>query len=92
MISKNLGKCFDAAARPDKIALFEPGDFTAPRETSYAAFDAECDAVARGLVARASSRRRRCTTMNTSWVTSSRSAGATPSRRREAHAKEKCSS
>lgn len=51
MISKNLGKCFDAAAQPDKIALIEPGDPGTLRQTSYAAFDAECDAVARGLVA-----------------------------------------
>jgi len=49
MISKNLGKCFDAARWGDKIALIEPGDFSAPRETTYAELDADCDAVARGL-------------------------------------------
>ena len=52
MISRNLGKCFDAARDPDKIALIEPGDFVTPRLTSYRALDAECDAVARGLVGR----------------------------------------
>ena len=52
MRSKNLGKCFDASASPDKIALIEPRDFENPRETTYAELDAECDAVARGLVAR----------------------------------------
>lgn len=51
MISKNLGKCFDAAHWGDKIAVIEPGDFSAPRETSYNVLDAECDAVARGLIA-----------------------------------------
>jgi acyl-CoA synthetase (AMP-forming)/AMP-acid ligase II len=52
MISKNLGKCFDAARRPDKVALIEPFDFTSPRFTTYAELDSECDAVARGLIAR----------------------------------------
>jgi len=52
MISDNLGKCFDAAARPDKIAIIEPRDLVTPRLTSYGDFDAECDAVARGLMAR----------------------------------------
>jgi len=52
MISKNLGKCFDAAADPLKIALIEPLDFSNPRQTTYADFDAECDAVARGLLGR----------------------------------------
>lgn len=52
MISKNLGKCFDAARWGDKVALIEPGDFTSPRHTTYAELDRECDAVARGLVAR----------------------------------------
>lgn len=53
MISKNLGKCFDAARWGDKIALIEPGDFsTEARRTSYAELDRECDAVARGLLAR----------------------------------------
>lgn len=53
MISKNLGKCFDAARWGDKTALIEPGDFSADaRRTSYAQLDRECDAVARGLLAR----------------------------------------
>ena len=53
MISKNLGKCFDAARWGDKTALIEPGDFSAPaRRTSYAELDRECDAVARGLLGR----------------------------------------
>lgn len=52
MISKNLGKCFDAARRAEKIALIEPFDFTSPRLTTYGELDAECDAVARGLLAR----------------------------------------
>lgn len=52
MISKNLGKCFDAARWGDKVALIEPGDFSAPRRTSYAEMDRESDAVARGLLAR----------------------------------------
>ena len=47
--SRNLGRCFDAAVRPEKIALI---DLAAggPREITYAALDAECDAVARGLL------------------------------------------
>lgn len=52
MNSNNLGKCFDASKRPDKVALIEPGDFSAPFETTFAELDAECDAVARGLHAR----------------------------------------
>ena len=53
MISKNLGKCFDAGLWGDKIALIEPGDFSTPvRRSSYAEMDRECDAVARGLLAR----------------------------------------
>lgn len=52
MISNNLGKCFDAAKRPDKVALIEPGNFSNPRLTTFAELDAECNAVARGLRAR----------------------------------------
>ncbi len=48
----NLGCCFDAARAPDKIAIIDLLDWEHPREISYAAFDAECDAVARGLLAR----------------------------------------
>ena len=47
----NLGRCFDATLAPDKTALIDLGDWNDPREVSYAAFDAECDAVARGLLA-----------------------------------------
>lgn len=53
MISRNLGKCFDADRWGDKTALIEPGDFSAPpQRTSFAELDRECDAVARGLAAR----------------------------------------
>jgi long-chain acyl-CoA synthetase len=50
--SKNLGRCFDAASHPDKVAIIDIGHWERPVELTYAAFDAECDAVARGLVAR----------------------------------------
>ena len=43
----NLGRCFDAAAHPDKVAIIDLAE--GGREISYAALDAECDAVARGL-------------------------------------------
>lgn len=52
MISKNLGKCFDASLNPDKIVLIEPRDFINSRQTTYGEFDRECDAVARGLLRR----------------------------------------
>lgn len=52
MISKNLGKCFNAAIDPTKVALIEPRDLESSRQTTYAEFDGECDAVARGLVER----------------------------------------
>lgn len=53
MISRNLGRCFDAGRWGDKTALIEPGDFSAPpRRTSFAELERECDAVARGLEAR----------------------------------------
>ncbi len=48
--SRNLGRCFDAARRPDKIAIIDLAKPDRPREITYAAFDAECDAVARGLL------------------------------------------
>lgn len=48
--SRNLGRCFDAAAAPDKTAIIEIRDWDRPIELSYAHFDAECDAVARGLL------------------------------------------
>jgi long-chain acyl-CoA synthetase len=49
--SRNLGKCFDAAAAPGKVAIVELADFDRPKEATYAEFDAACDAVARGLLA-----------------------------------------
>lgn len=52
MVSANLGKCFDVSRDPGKVALIEPRDFVAPRTTTYAELDRECDAVARGLAAR----------------------------------------
>jgi long-chain acyl-CoA synthetase len=48
--SGNLGRCFTAVATPDKIAIIDLRDAAHPIEISYAAFDAECDAVARGLL------------------------------------------
>src|ERR1051326_6047044 len=50
--SHNLGRCFDAAANPDKIAITDIADWDRPIEVSYRDFDAECDAVARGLLRR----------------------------------------
>src|SRR5947207_15825148 len=48
--SKNLGRSFSAAALPDKIAIIDVSDYAHPIELSYRDFDAECDAVARGLL------------------------------------------
>jgi long-chain acyl-CoA synthetase len=48
--SLNLGRCFDAARNPDKVAIIDLARPDAPREITYGAFDAECDAVARGLL------------------------------------------
>ena len=50
MQSKNLGRCFDASLAPDKVAIIDLRPWDQPQETTYADFDAECDAVARGLV------------------------------------------
>ena len=50
--SRNLGRCFNAAARPDKIMIIDLTRPEAPIEITYASFDAECDAVARGLAAK----------------------------------------
>ncbi|HEY3639489.1 MAG TPA: class I adenylate-forming enzyme family protein [Xanthobacteraceae bacterium] len=47
--SNNLGRSFSAAARPDKIAIIDLRDDRHPIELSYLGFEAECDAVARGL-------------------------------------------
>jgi long-chain acyl-CoA synthetase len=50
--STNLGRCFDAGAVPEKIAIIDIADWNRPVEITYEAFDAECDAVARGLLRR----------------------------------------
>ncbi len=50
--SGNLGRCFDAHLTPDKTAVIDIRDWDRPIELAYAAFDAECDAVARGLLGR----------------------------------------
>jgi long-chain acyl-CoA synthetase len=47
--SKNLGSSFSATAQPDKTALIDLRDPARPLELSYRDFDAQCDAVARGL-------------------------------------------
>ncbi len=51
-IHPNLGRCFDATRAPGKVAIIDTADWEHPREWTYAQLDAECDAVARGLVAR----------------------------------------
>jgi long-chain acyl-CoA synthetase len=48
--SRNLGSCFDAAAHPGKTAIIDIADWDRPVEVTYRDFDAECDAVARGLL------------------------------------------
>ena len=48
----NLGRCFDAARAPGKVAIVDLKDWGNPRELTYADLDAECDAVARGLLAK----------------------------------------
>src|SRR5215469_14972808 len=48
--SGNLGRCFDASAAPDKVAVIDIADWDRPIEMTYRQFDAECDAVARGLL------------------------------------------
>src|SRR5258708_14625513 len=50
--STNLGRCFDATAAPEKIAIIDIADWSRPVEITYDALDAECDAVARGLLRR----------------------------------------
>jgi len=52
LMQKNLGRCFDAKQSPDKVAIIDLQDPQRPREWSYAELAAECDAVARGLIAR----------------------------------------
>ena len=48
----NLGACFAPGRDPAKVALIDTRDWDAPRSFTYAALEAECDAVARGLLAR----------------------------------------
>jgi acyl-CoA synthetase (AMP-forming)/AMP-acid ligase II len=48
--SNNLGRSFSAAARPDKTAIIDLRDDERPVELSFRDFDAECDAIARGLL------------------------------------------
>ena len=50
--SSNLGRCFDASLAPDKVAIIDVRDWESPITLTYARFDAECDAVAAGLLAR----------------------------------------
>ncbi len=50
--SRNLGRCFAADRDSHKTAIIDIRDWDNPREVTYAQLDAECDAVARGLVAR----------------------------------------
>jgi long-chain acyl-CoA synthetase len=49
---RNLGRVWDAARGPDKVAIVDLAFADRPREITYAAFDAECAAVARGLARR----------------------------------------
>ena len=48
--NNNLGKFFDADKAPGKVAIIDISNWDKPVELTYAAFDAECDAVARGLL------------------------------------------
>jgi acyl-coenzyme A synthetase/AMP-(fatty) acid ligase len=48
--SRNLGSCFGIAVTPDKTAIIDVRDWENPVELTYRAFDAECNAVARGLL------------------------------------------
>lgn len=49
---RNLGRVFDASRTPDKDAIIDLRDPDRPRAVSYRELDAQCDAVARGLVRR----------------------------------------
>lgn len=51
IIHPSLGRCFDAARAPAKVAIIDTAQWDQPREWTYAELDAECDAVARGLLA-----------------------------------------
>lgn len=50
--SRNLGCCFDPSKNPAKVAIIDLGQPDRPEEVTYAALDAVCDAVARGLLAK----------------------------------------
>jgi len=49
---RNLGRVWDIARGPEKVAIVDLAFADTPREVTYAAFDAECAAVARGLLRR----------------------------------------
>jgi acyl-CoA synthetase (AMP-forming)/AMP-acid ligase II len=51
-LHSNLGACFAPQRDPARLALIDTRDWEAPRSFTYAAIEAECDAVARGLLAR----------------------------------------
>jgi len=50
--SRNLGCCFDPSKDPAKVAIIDLRRPDRSDEVSYAALDAACDAVARGLIAK----------------------------------------
>ena len=58
----NLGDLLDRSAAPDSIVLIDLGAIGGPREYSHGDLDAATQAVARGLVARA-----------TAWAAASKS-------------------
>lgn len=50
--SRNLGCCFDPSKDPAKVAIIDLRRPDSPEDVTYAALDAACDAVARGLLAK----------------------------------------
>mgnify|MGYP001025603355 FL=1 len=50
--SRNLGCCFDPSKDPSKVAIIDLRRPDRSDEVTYAALDAACDAVARGLLAK----------------------------------------
>jgi long-chain acyl-CoA synthetase len=50
--SRNLGCCFDPSRDPAKVAIIDLRQPDRPEEVTYAALNASCDAVARGLLAK----------------------------------------